>query len=135
MPKVSDLRESKFLKQTDVGDGVIVTISGCEQLNVAKEGADAEMKWCLTFEETEKPLVLNSTNGQLIERILGSDDLEAWVGGKIVLYTDPNVSYGGKIVGGIRARAPKPPKAAPKAAKPKLPPAEPADYDDSDPTF
>jgi hypothetical protein len=30
-----------------------------------------------------------------------------------VLYVDPNVSYGGKVVGGIRVRAPKKSAAAP----------------------
>lgn len=125
MPKVSDLKDSKFLKQSDVGEGILVTITGCEQHNVAKEGADPEMKWCLTFKETAKPLVLNSTNAQLLERILGSDDTEDWVNGRVVLYTDPNVSFGGKIVGGIRVRAPK------VKAKPKPQPEPEGDDEDA----
>lgn len=107
MPRTSEMRESKFLKQTDVGAGALMTVEGCERHNVAKEGAEPEMKWCLTFAESDKPLVLNSTNIQLCERVFGSDDTDAWVGKKIVLYTDPNVSYAGKITGGIRVRAPK----------------------------
>ena len=107
MPRTSDMRESKFLKQSDVGAGALGTIQDCIQMNVAKEGADPELKWCLTFAEIEKPLVLNSTNVQLCEKILGSDDTDNWRGKKIVLYTDPNVSYGGKLVGGIRIRAPR----------------------------
>ncbi len=108
MPKTSEMRESKFLKQTDVGRGVMATVEGCVQMNVAKEGADPEMKWCLTFADLDKPLVLNSTNIQLCQRICDSDDTDHWIGKKIVLYTDPNVSYAGKLVGGIRVRAPKP---------------------------
>ncbi len=122
MPKTSEMRESKFLKQTDIGAGALMTVSSCERHNVAKEGADPELKWCLTFEESDKPLVLNSTNIQLCERIFTSDDTDIWVGKKIVLYVDPSVSYGGKVVGGIRVRAPK--KAA--VAAPKLPPPPPA---------
>lgn len=113
MPKTSDMRESKFLKKDDVGRGTLVTITGCVQKNVAMEGAAPELKWCLTFSELDKPLVLNSTNIQLCEQVCGSDDTDRWVGKKIVLYTDPNVSYGGKLIGGIRIRAPKPGSVAP----------------------
>lgn len=108
MPKISEMRESKFLKKEDVGKGVLATIAGCDQMNVAMEGAGQELKWCLHFRELEKPLVLNSTNIQLCAQICGSEDTDDWKGKPIVLYTDPNVSYGGKLVGGIRVRAPKP---------------------------
>jgi hypothetical protein len=101
------MRESKFLKQSDVSAPVLWTVEGCERHNVAKEGAEPEHKWCLAFQECDKPLVLNSTNIQLCERVFGSDDTDQWIGKKIVLYVDPNVSYGGKITGGIRVRAPK----------------------------
>jgi hypothetical protein len=107
MPKISEMRESKFLKKEDVGAGALLTITGCEQHNVAKEGAGEELKWCLSFAEVDKPLVLNSTNAQLCARICGSDDTDDWTGKKVVLYTDPNVSFQGKVTGGIRVRAPK----------------------------
>jgi hypothetical protein len=109
MANVNDLKSSKFLKQSDVGEGVLVTIRALAQENVAKEGADPEMKFVLHFDEFEKPLVLNSTNGQIIAKITGiEEDIEVgWVGKKVVLFNDPNVSFGGKITGGIRVRAPK----------------------------
>ena len=139
MPRTSEMRESKFLKQGDVGAGALMTVESCEQHNVAKEGVEPEMKWCLTFEESDKPLVLNSTNIQLCERIFGSDDTDVWVGKKIVLYTDPNISFQGKITGGIRARAPKvktAPAPAPKVAtKPKPEPVQEFDGDESEPPF
>lgn len=133
MPKTSDMRESKFLKQTDVGTGVLATVEKCLQMNVAKEGADPELKWCLTFEELDKPLVLNSTNIQLCEQVFKSDDTDGWIGQRIVLYTDPNVSFQGKLVGGIRVRAPK--KSTPAAvAKPKPEPVA-DELDDNDIPF
>jgi hypothetical protein len=121
MPKVSEMRESKFLKQTDVGAGALMTITGCHQHNVAMQGAEPDLKWCLSFHESDKPLVLNSTNAQLCEKALGSDDTDDWVGKQIVLYTDPNVSYGGKVVGGIRVRAPKTKLASTPVKKAPLP--------------
>lgn len=104
---INELRESKFLKKEDCGNGVLLTIRKIFQENIAKEGAPPEMKWCVEFDEIEKPMVLNSTNGQLIAQITGSEDTDNWTGRKIVLYLDPSVSFGGKIVGGIRARAPR----------------------------
>lgn len=124
MPKISEMRESKFLKQSDVGAGVLMTVTGCQQHNVAASGADPELKWCLTFHEHDKPLVLNSVNAQLCAQVFGSDDTDDWMGKKIVLFTDPSVTYGGKLVGGIRVRAPKMTVAKPKAA-----PVEVADED------
>lgn len=116
MPKISEMKESKFLKQTDVGAGMLCTVQGVDQENVAKQGAEPEMKWCLLIHESDKPLVLNSTNIQLCAKVFGSEDTDDWINKKIVLYTDPNVSYGGKIVGGIRVRAPKPSAVKPKPA-------------------
>jgi len=134
--KTGDMRESKFLKQSDVGRGALLTISGIVQHNVAKDGADPELKYCMTFLESEKPLVANSTNLQLCEHIFGSDETDDWIGKKIVLYADPNVSYGGKLVGGIRVRAPRlqaQPQVAPRITKP-LPVADLTD-DLEDPPF
>lgn len=102
---INELRESKFLKRTDVGDGTVVTIAGVEQVNVAKEGAPEEMKWVLHVKEFDKGLVLNSTNGQLIAQALKSEESDDWTGKQIELYDDPSVSFGGKLVGGIRVRA------------------------------
>jgi hypothetical protein len=130
MPKISEMKESKFLKQSDVGTGALMTIAGCHQHNVAKEGAEPEHKWCLAFEETDKPLVLNWINIQLCEKICGSDDTDEWVGKRIVLYVDPTVSFGGKVTGGIRVRAPKQTGGA--KAKPKP---EPEYIDESEVPF
>ena len=123
---ISQLKQSKYLTRGDVGSGVLVTIKDIFQENVAKEGAPEEMKWCMSFNECEKPMVLNSTNGQIIATITKSEDTDSWPGHKIVLYDDPNVSFGGKLVGGIRVRAPRgqAAKAALSAPKP-APVAEP----------
>jgi hypothetical protein len=129
MPKTSEMRESKFLKQADVSAPVLWTVAGIEKHNVAKEGAEPEHKWCMAFEESDKPLVLNRTNIQLCERVFGSDDTDHWTGKKIVLYVDPNVSYAGELVGGIRVRAPKVKPGAAPAVPPPPPVAELTDDD------
>lgn len=105
MPNVNDLKSSKFLTKNDVEPDVLVTIKSYEEMNVAMESQAPEMKWTLRFEELDKPLVLNSTNGQLIEAITGSGEFNDWIGTKVVLWNDKTVGFAGKITGGIRVRA------------------------------
>ncbi len=107
MPNINTMKASKFLKRDEVGRGLLVTIQDVRQENVAKEGAPEELKWCAHFREIEKPIVLNWINLQTVAKIAGDDDSDNWGGQMIVLYDDPNVSFGGKITGGIRIRAPK----------------------------
>jgi hypothetical protein len=125
---LNDIRQSKYLKREDCGDGVLATISGLTQENVAKEGAEADIKTVMHFHELDKPMVLNSTNAQAVARITGiTEDIDrAWVGAKVVIYDDPNVSFGGKITGGIRIRAPRLPKSAAPKGNPAIAPAKPA---------
>ena len=58
MPKTHEMKESNFLKKEDVGAGALLTVTGCVQKNVAKQGADPEMKWCLTFAESDIKLYI-----------------------------------------------------------------------------
>jgi hypothetical protein len=121
MPKVSDLKQSKYLTKEDVSPAVLLTIKGYEQVNVAMENQSPDYKWALTFKEEEKPFVLNQTNGQLISVITGSDDFDEWLGKKIVLYNDPTIIFAGKVTGGIRVRAPKGQAAPPPPPEDDLP--------------
>jgi len=132
---ISALKQSKFLTRHDVQQPILVTIKEVFQDNVAKEGAPEEMKWCLSFSDCEKPMVLNSTNGQIIASITKSEETDEWPGQKIVLYDDPNVSFGGKLVGGIRVRAPRGQAAKAIAAAPKPAPVAPPEASDDDVPF
>lgn len=105
MPNVNDLKSSRFLTKHDVTPDVLVTISGYEEQDVSMESQAEEMKWCLSFKELDKPLVLNMTNGQLVSHVTGSDEFDDWIGKQIVLYNDETIMFGGKMVGGIRVRA------------------------------
>jgi hypothetical protein len=120
MPDITALKKSTFVTKSDLGqNGSLFTIISCEQVNTAKEGAPPEMKWALNFEEIDKPFILNSTNAQIIAQFTGASNTDNWTGKKVVLFFDPSVSYAGKLVGGIRARAPRSPIAtAANASKP-----------------
>jgi len=128
---ISKLTQSKFLTRADVGSGVLATIEDVFHENVAKEGAPEELKVCISFTGVERPLVLNKTNKDIIISILASrgmpmDDIsetDNWRGQQIVLYDDPNVPYQGKLVGGIRVRAPRGKAATAQQQKPAATPA------------
>lgn len=103
--KANAMIPSKFIKQSDVEPPKTVTIRGVKQVNVAQEDKPEELKFCLFFKELDKPMVLNSTNIQLLTHFLGTDETDDWKGKQVELYNDPTVSFGGKLTGGVRVRA------------------------------
>ncbi len=107
MAKVSEMIESKYLKQADVEDDTLVTIERVGKANVAKEGDEPEHKWLIKFAEFPKLMVLNATNIKRLARVCG-DDTDDWRGKQVVLYVDPDVEFGGQVVGGLRVRQAKP---------------------------
>ena len=107
MPDISQMSESKFLKRGDIAPAKLLTIAVCEKMNVAKDDSPKEMKWCLVWEEEEKPMVLNKTNGELIAQFSGERNSDNWGGVRVVVYDDPTISFKGELVGVIRVRAPK----------------------------
>ena len=127
--RIGEMKESKYLKKEDVGTGKLVTIISLEQLNVAMEDQPPDMKWIIHFKEFSKGMVLNWTNIQLLSKAVKSEETEDWIGKQVVVYEDTNVGYGGKIVGGIRIREVRRPKAT---LKPAPPTTIPADYPESD---
>ena len=104
--KIGQMMDSKFLKKEDVEPPKLVTIKGFSQQNAGRDDSP-EMKWTMSFLELGKPMVMNSTNLQLCAQALGSDDTDHWIGKQVVLYNDPSVQFQGKLIGGIRIRAPK----------------------------
>ena len=112
MSSVRDIAKSNYLKKEDVGKGVLWTIESVSEVDIAFEGQPENLRFLLKFKEHGKSLVLNSTNAQIIALLTGiEDEIEAkWPGHRLVLYTDPSVSFGGKLTGGIRIRGEKDPK-------------------------
>jgi hypothetical protein len=106
MPKINEMKHSKYLKKEDCEPAILVTIKSVQEEEVGTEESP-ETKWTMYFNEQEKGIVLNWTNIQLCAKATGSESTDDWIGKKIVLYNDPSVDYMGKLTGGIRIRAPK----------------------------
>lgn len=105
MAKIGEMIESKYLKQSDVEEDTTVTVEKVGKANVAPKGEEAEFKWLVRFSELPKPMVLNSTNIKRLAKACGSDDSDDWIGKKVIVYVDPDVEFGGNVVGGLRIRA------------------------------
>jgi len=109
MPKVTEMIESKFLRKEDIDDDIIVTIRGVKLEDMPGDGN--ERRWVLSFRELPKGLVLNVTTIRVLDKAYGGDT-DDWTGKKVVLYVDPNVSFKGQVVGGLRLRPQRTVKAA-----------------------
>lgn len=109
MPKVSEMISSKYLRKEDIDDDIIVTAKAVTLEDMP--GEDGDKRWVLTFRELGKGLVLNTTTIRTLEKAYGGDT-DGWIGKKVTLYVDPNVSFRGQVVGGLRLR-PMRPKATP----------------------
>lgn len=138
MPNIDEMLAGRYLKKDDVPKPLLLTIAGLKKENVAPANEEPEMKWTMRFEELEQPMVMNPTNIQLCADALKSRDTDDWIGHKIVLFSDPTVSMGGKLVGGLRIRAVKraaqpEPEPEPAPRKAKAAPGSMADMDDDIP--
>jgi hypothetical protein len=112
MAKIGEMIESKYLKQSDVDDEVLVTVDKVGKGNIAKEGEEPEYKWMVRFKELKKPFILNSTNIKRMAKACESDETDDWAGKQVILYVDPDIEFAGNVVGGLRIRAKKGAKAA-----------------------
>jgi hypothetical protein len=117
----------EYLKQ--IGPlGLEIEAEKTEGITDQKTGRTTE-KSVLSFVGTEKRLILNGTNFDLIVEITGCDDSRDWPGHKIELFAD-KTTLGAKRVDCVRARAPAEQPAlaaaAPKSPSPTAGASEPA---------
>jgi len=105
MARIGEMIESKYLKQSDVEDDVVVTVEKVGKANIARKDDEPEYKWLIRFKEFSKPMVLNATNIKRLAKACTSEDTDDWIGKQVVLFVDPDVEFGGNVVGGLRIRA------------------------------
>lgn len=131
---IDDLKESKYLTKHDVEPELTATIMGIGKENLARDNDPPEFKYILNFKEC-KPLVLNSTNGQLTALALGSPETDDWIGKQVTMYNDRTVSYAGKLTGGVRIRPDAPKQSTQKPVQDGAAPTQPVDQMDDDIPF
>ena len=97
---INDAYPSKYLKAADLPDegSMAVTI---EKIALEEIGKDKQTKPVLYFTEAGAGFICNKTNARSIARLLGSEELDDWVGRVILIYRT-EVNFQGKIVKTIR---------------------------------
>lgn len=129
MPKVSEMIQSKFLRKEDFDEDRVLTIKTVKLEDMPGDSGD--QKWVLYFREEAKGMALNVTTIRVLENAFG-DDSDKWIGKKVKVYVDPNVSFGGKVVGGLRLLPPRKQAEAP-AVEPKAAVVTDGEFDDDIP--
>ena len=95
---------SKYLAKEDVGIvGQNLTIARFTRETVGT-GSDADERAVLHWQEEFKPMVLNKTNKNRIKHYLDAKTSEEVIGKTVNVYNDPDIEFGGEIVGGLRIR-------------------------------
>ena len=100
------LGSGHYLKKEDLPDPVNAELLWVKEEKVTAHGKDATTRLVAYFEGLSKGLVLNMSNCETLLEMTGIDDPNEWKDVALQLYVDPDVTYGGKKIGGIRIRKP-----------------------------
>jgi len=109
--KVGKMFPSKFLSKDDLVEPIVFTVDTVVMEEVQNEDGKEEKPILYFFGNDVKPLILNKTNAETLEKEFGSDS-DDWEGKNIEVYVDPSIRFGKKLIGGIRVRIPDTSKAA-----------------------
>ncbi len=128
---MAPITTGRYLKKDDcTEEGDIRTILKVEEENIAPEDKADDFRWVMHFVGI-KPLILNTTNINRCVQAFGTNESEEWAGKQILVYSDPDIEFGGKVVGGVRLRAVKAKKTKPgRHVVPEI-----VGVDDSEPPF
>jgi len=125
---VDQMFPSPYIKAADVlGRELNITIAGWEYEEFEDPRTkEKDRKPVLSFQKTDKRLILNVTNAKTIASIFG-EETDNWAGKQICLFTK-DVEAFGEMKNAIRIKAPVDNQAAPVQPPPPPPPS--ADADD-----
>lgn len=93
-----------FLKTEDLQGRAVRAVIEVVQVEEVKGDDGIEKKLVAHFVGKDKALILNRTNCESIEQIVGSDDYGAWGGHTVVLFPT-TTKFGPKTVPCLRIRA------------------------------
>ena len=80
-------RSSEWITADDLAGRSPITleVESYEQKGARQDDGSEEMLLAIRFKGAHKPLGCNVTNGTLIESVIGTDEMDAWIGKKITL--------------------------------------------------
>ena len=96
---------SKYLGKDDVFEPMLVQIWQMTTDEVDGDAGAIEQRAVLHFHGDVKPMILNQTNKELLKAITGATTAGGVKNHQIILYNDPTIMFGRKMVGGLRIRS------------------------------
>lgn len=103
--KSSDAFPSQYVSAPDLkGQRVPVVIERVAMVEMKEMDGSVIHKPAAKFQGTEKQMIINITNWNMIAELYGEDS-DMWIGREIILYP-ARVPFGNKIVDAIRVDAP-----------------------------
>ena len=102
MKSIDDLFPSPYFKASDIGGDTTLTMKGLTKEDIRERNGETKLKGVLSFNESEKKLILNKTNAEMIGFLHGRD-YEQWPGKQVTLYATP-ISTPEGMKDGIRVR-------------------------------
>ncbi len=104
---LKDHAGGKYLRSDDIFGvqkefGIVAEITDFTEADVSRQDdPTSELKPVIHFDDL-KPMVLNTTNLNMVLALFGTDDESKIIGQKIGIYVDDRVQYAGKTVKGLR---------------------------------
>ena len=89
------------------GDKVLTIRDVVPEMVRNEKTQSQEEKICIYFMETEKPMILNSTNNDTITKVIGSSLFDDWIGKQILIGTEKVRAFG-DVWDAVRVRNEKP---------------------------
>jgi hypothetical protein len=101
------LQNKDYLGECDFlpGEEKTVTIATIATNEITGTGGEVSNKPVMRFVEQVKPLIVNTTNFKMMQRLFQSRFIEDWIGKQVILYGDPSIKFGRDVVGGVRVKA------------------------------
>ena len=96
-----ELYPGRFLKGGEIPRPVTLRIASVYTERLPDDKGGERTRGIVTFQNTEKELILNRTNGECLKAMWGRQ-VQTWVGQRVTLENDPNVMFGREKVGGVR---------------------------------
>lgn len=91
------------------GKDMTLTIKSIDVQDVVGDSGRTETCPIITWQEDQKPMILNKTNAKQIGLVWGTTDYEKWIGKKVTLFADVT-KLKGEMVECLRIRPKKPGK-------------------------
>lgn len=101
MADLSSALEKFFSAASVKTEPFVGTILDVKLENVARQDQPEDVKPVVYFKEDSRGLAINKRRYTALESFFGSRDTDKWIGKRIRLVFDPNVTFKGQQVGGI----------------------------------